>query len=117
MTTDLQNLQAQLRELNTRLADVKKDEKQAYLAAVQERVALYGITEDELLRAAGFRKSRKQRAPAKYYDSSTGKTWSGHGPRPKWLEGKNLDDYLIDRAGKPWWPGEEVVLAGTRSDR
>ncbi len=106
--TELHDLQAQLRELNVRLADVKKDEKQAYLADVRERVALYGITEDELLRAAGFRKSRKPRAQAKYYDPSSGKGWSGFGPRPKWLVGKNLDDYLVDRAPKPWWPGEDV---------
>ncbi|WP_232446181.1 H-NS family nucleoid-associated regulatory protein [Burkholderia ubonensis] len=66
MITQLQDLQAQLRELNIRLADVKKNERAAYLAAVQEHVALYGIPEDELLRAAGFRKSRKRRAPAKY---------------------------------------------------
>lgn len=71
--TELQELQAQLRELNIRLAGVKKDEKQAYLADVQERVALYGITEDELLRAAGFRKSRKPRAQTKYYDPASGK--------------------------------------------
>lgn len=108
MINELQDLQAQLRELNIRLADLKKDEKQAYLADVQECVALYGITEDELLRAAGFRKSRKQRAQAKYYDPSSGKQWSGFGPRPKWLEGKNLGDYLIERAAKPWWPGEEA---------
>ncbi|UEP39855.1 H-NS histone family protein (plasmid) [Burkholderia ambifaria] len=108
MTTDVQALQAQLRELNIRLADVKKDEKQAYLAGVQECVALYGITEEELLRAAGLRKSRKPRAQTKYYDPSSGKGWSGFGPRPKWLDGKNLDEYLVDRAPKPWWPGEDV---------
>ncbi|KVS20216.1 histone [Burkholderia vietnamiensis] len=106
--TELQNLQAQLRELNARLADVKNDERQAYLARVQEHVALYGITEDELLCAAGFRKARRSRAQAKYYDPSSGKQWSGFGPRPKWLEGKNLDDYLIERAAKPWWPGEDA---------
>ncbi|KVE10658.1 histone [Burkholderia vietnamiensis] len=108
MTTELQALQAQLRELNIRLAEVKKNEKQAYLAGVQERVALYDITEDELLRAAGLRKARKPRAQAKYYDPSSGKQWSGFGPRPKWLGGKNLDDYLIERAAKPWWPGEDA---------
>ncbi|PRH42079.1 histone [Burkholderia vietnamiensis] len=108
MTTELQDLQAQLRDLNIRLADVKKDEKQAYLAGVQERVALYGITEDELLSAAGFRKGRKRQAQAKYYDPSSGKQWSGFGPRPKWLVGKNLGDYLIEGAPKPWWPGEDA---------
>nr|WP_277403680.1 H-NS histone family protein [Burkholderia sp. Ac-20345] len=95
-----------MRDLNIRLADIKKDERQAYLATVREHVALYGITEEELLHAAGFRKARKQQAPAQYYDPSTGKSWSGRGPRPKWLEGKALDDYLVDRAPKPWWPGD-----------
>ncbi|KGC70229.1 MULTISPECIES: H-NS family nucleoid-associated regulatory protein [Burkholderia] len=108
MTTELDNLQAQLRDLNQQLADAKRDEKRAALEAIREQVALYGVTEDELLCAAGFRKARKQRAPAKYYDPSSGKQWSGFGPRPKWLEGKNLDDYLIERAAKPWWPGEEA---------
>ncbi|TCW76010.1 histone [Burkholderia sp. SRS-46] len=107
MITELQNLKTQLRELNSRLSDVKRDEKQSLLEAIQEGVALYGITEEELLRAAGFRKARKSRAPARYYDPSTGKTWSGYGPRPKWLAGKNLDDYVVDRAAKPWWPRDE----------
>ncbi|BAG48029.1 H-NS histone family protein [Burkholderia multivorans] len=106
MLTDIEALQAQLREVNARLAEVKRDEKRAALDAIREQVALYGISEEELLLAAGFRKPRKRRTSAKYYDPSTGKEWSGFGPRPKWLVGKNLDDYRIDRAPKPWWPGE-----------
>lgn len=106
MTHALQELQAQLRELNVLLADAKRDEKRSALASIGEQVALLGITEEELLTAAGFRKSRKRRAPAKYYDPSSGKEWSGLGPRPKWLEGKNLDDFLVDRTAKAWWPGE-----------
>jgi len=108
LTIELKNLQAQLRDLNQQLADAKRDEKRAALEAIHEQVVLYGVTEDELLCAAGFRKARKRRAPAKYYDPSSGKQWSGFGPRPKWLEGKNLDDYLVERAAKPWWPGEEA---------
>lgn len=106
MTHALQELQAQLRELNLRLADTKRDEKRTALVSIGEQVALYGITEEELLTAAGFRKPRKRRAATKYYDPSSGKEWSGFGPRPKWLEGKNLEDFLVDRAPKPWWPGD-----------
>ncbi|WP_175804365.1 H-NS family nucleoid-associated regulatory protein [Burkholderia cenocepacia] len=69
-------------------------------------VALYGISEAELLSAAGFRKPPKRHTAAKYYAPSSGKGWSGFGPRPKWLEGKNLEDFLVDRAAKAWWPGE-----------
>ncbi|UTV58898.1 H-NS family nucleoid-associated regulatory protein [Burkholderia arboris] len=53
--------------------------------------------------AAGFRKSLRTRAPAKYHGPSSGKTWSGHDPRPKWLAGKPLDYYPVERAAKPWW--------------
>jgi DNA-binding protein H-NS len=103
---ELKQLQAQLRELNTQIADARSQERRAWLATVKEQVQALGISQDELLHAAGFLKSHK-RAAAKYYDPSSGKSWSGKGPRPKWLEGKNLDAYLIDRAGMAWWPGEE----------
>ncbi|AYQ91791.1 MAG: H-NS histone family protein [Paraburkholderia tropica] len=32
---------------------------------------------------------------AKYLDAESGRTWSGRGRMPKWLEGKCLDDYLL----------------------
>ncbi|MBR8182069.1 H-NS histone family protein [Burkholderia ambifaria] len=103
---ELKELQAQLREVNVQIADARVQEKRTWLATVKEQVQALGISQDELLRAAGFLKERK-RVPAKYYDPSSGKSWSGKGPRPKWLEGKNLDAYLIDQAHKAWWPGEE----------
>ncbi|WP_241766993.1 H-NS family nucleoid-associated regulatory protein [Burkholderia glumae] len=46
------------------------------------------------------------RSPAKYYDSNTGKQWSGRGLRPQW---QDLDEFLANRerqAPQPWWPGE-----------
>jgi DNA-binding protein H-NS len=103
---ELKELQAQLREVNIQIAEARSQERRAWLATVKEQVQALGISQDELLRAAGFLKIHK-RAAAKYYDPSSGKSWSGKGPRPKWLEGKNLDDYLIDRQPKAWWPGEE----------
>jgi DNA-binding protein H-NS len=33
--------------------------------------------------------------PTKYRNEATGETWTGRGRAPKWLEGKNKDDYLI----------------------
>ncbi|WDD90257.1 H-NS histone family protein (plasmid) [Burkholderia sp. FERM BP-3421] len=103
MGTSVKELQAQLRDLNRSLADAKSSERQAFLLSVAEQVALYGIAEEELVIAAGFRKVRK-RLPARYYDPSTGQKWSGRGPTPKWLDGKNLDHYRIDREVKTWWP-------------
>jgi DNA-binding protein H-NS len=103
------DLETQLREINVRLSEARKAEKRAFLQAVMDNVPALGISQDELLIAAGFKKPAPVRAPAKYYDPNTGKQWSGRGPRPQWLQGKNLNDFLIDRAGQvpqPWWPGE-----------
>lgn len=38
--------------------------------------------------------------PPKYQDPRTGKTWSGRGRAPTWIEGKNRDQFLIQKSGK-----------------
>ncbi|WP_175914428.1 H-NS family nucleoid-associated regulatory protein [Burkholderia metallica] len=104
----LQSLQSELRELDLQLAQAKSAEKKAALATFKEQVAQYGITQQEVLSALGYIQTKPKHAPAKYYDPSTGRSWSGRGPRPKWLEGKDLNDYVIDRVPQPWWPGDEA---------
>ncbi len=106
MTSKIQALHQQLGHLNLLLDEARKKEKAAVLSTIREQVKEYGITEVELLRAAGFVKDKPKQLPAKYYDPSSGKSWTGRGACPKWLAGKNLDDYLIRPAAKPWWPGE-----------
>jgi len=100
----IHELQKQLGQLNLLVEEVKQHEKQAKLRQIAEAVKEYGITETELLRAAGFIQAKRQKAPAMYYDPNSGNSWSGKGPRPKWLVDKNLDDYLIREEPKPWWP-------------
>ncbi|WP_367032856.1 H-NS histone family protein [Burkholderia semiarida] len=100
----IRELQKQLGQLNLLVEEARQREKQAILAEIGEHVNEYGITEIELLRAAGFIRAKRKKAPAKYYDPSTGQSWSGNGPRPKWLVSKRLDDYLIRDAPQPWWP-------------
>ena len=36
--------------------------------------------------------------PVKYRDDATGQTWTGRGRAPKWLEGKNKDDFQVKSA-------------------
>ncbi|HEM7879385.1 H-NS histone family protein [Burkholderia contaminans] len=102
--SNVREMQKQLGHLNLLIEEAKRQEKQAALAEIAAQVKTYGITETELLRAAGFVKAKREKAPAKYYDPDSGNTWSGKGARPKWLSDKNLDDYLIREAPQPWWP-------------
>jgi DNA-binding protein H-NS len=109
MTPTVQDLQAQLREVNAQLAAAKAAQKRELLALLKEQVPELGISQDELLIAADFKTLRRAKALAKYYDPSSGRAWSGHGPRLKWLQDKNLDDYRVERErpqAKAWWPGE-----------
>ncbi|MBX4145133.1 H-NS histone family protein, partial [Ralstonia pickettii] len=85
----IRELQKQLGQLNLLVEEARQREKQAVLAEIGEHVNAYGISEIELLRAAGFIQAKRKKAPAKYYDPDTGQSWSGNGPRPKWLVGKN----------------------------
>lgn len=106
-SSKIQTLQQQLGHLNLLVEEARAKEKAEALARIREQVKEYGITEVELLRAAGFVKDRPKKHPAKYYDPSSGNSWTGRGARPKWLAGKNPDDYLIRPEAKPWWPGED----------
>lgn len=96
----LHALQLQLRDLDLQLAQAKMVEKKAALDVFKNQVAQYGITQQEVLAALGYIQTKPKRAATKYYDPSSGRSWSGLGPRPRWLDGKNLTDYTIDRAAK-----------------
>lgn len=103
-SSTIRELRKQLGQLNLLVEETKQQEKQAKLKQISDDVKEYGITEIELLRAAGFIQTKRKKALAKYYDPDTGQSWSGKGTRPKWLVDKNLDDYLIREAPQPWWP-------------
>jgi DNA-binding protein H-NS len=106
-TNNIRDLQKQLGQVNLMLAEAKKKERVSALNTIKDLVAEHDITELELLRAGGFLKEKKKRLPAKYYDPSTGKSWSGQGACPKWLADKNREDFLIRDEPKAWWPGED----------
>jgi DNA-binding protein H-NS len=103
---ELKLLRAELGRVNELLADARAREVAEVLARFREDVMLLGITERVVRRALGY--DRPTRLPAKYYDPVTGNKWSGKGKRPRWLEGKRLEDYAIE-APQPtaWWPGED----------
>jgi DNA-binding protein H-NS len=103
---ELKRLRAELGRVNDLLADARAREVAEELARFRLAVALLGITEQEVRRALGY--DRAARLPAKYYDPVSGSKWSGKGKRPRWLAGKQLEDYTIEASQpKAWWPGDE----------
>ena len=105
MTQALQELEAQLRDLNIKLSDAKQKEKQAALAAFKEQVELLGISQQEVLSALGYIVQRKRKAPAKYYDPTTGRSWS----RPAAEMARRQGSRCACRRprGQDRWPGDD----------
>lgn len=67
----------------------------------------YGVEVEDVRKAfphgrglprSGIKRPRLKHV-ARYLDATTGRTWSGRGRMPKWLEGKCLDDYLLKPGG------------------
>jgi len=72
---------------------VRKEELAEVVSQIKSEIAEYGLTAKDL----GFAmpatiKGRK--VPAKYKDPVSGKTWSGRGRTPLWING-NAQQYAI----------------------
>lgn len=87
-------IQAQIAELQVQAEQARKAELSSAIAQVKVLMAQYGITVADL--QGGGKKERKSTpVVAKYRDLATGQEWSGRGRTPKWLEGKNKEDFRI----------------------
>lgn len=94
--TTYQEYKAKIAELESLAETARKNE----LLAAKEKIAAimhdYGLSLADL-GSVSKAKPVKTRAPVpvKYRDDATGQTWTGRGRAPKWLEGKNKEQYLI----------------------
>ncbi|WKB56184.1 H-NS histone family protein [Eleftheria terrae] len=97
-------LQAQMEVLQRRMEEAKRKEAAPRLAQIRADVAAYGFTVEDVFGAAKPHQAKRaaRRAAdtgaAKYRDAA-GNTWSGRGPRPRWLrdaiaQGADLASFL-----------------------
>ncbi|MBA5608666.1 H-NS histone family protein [Duganella sp. FT3S] len=94
--TTYQEYKAKIAELESLAETARKNELQAAKEQIAAIMRDYGLTLADL---GGVTKAKpaKTRAPVptKYRDEATGQTWTGRGRAPKWLEGKDKEQYLI----------------------
>jgi DNA-binding protein H-NS len=88
-----QELKAQLGALTERIEATKAAERATVIEEIRDRVIAYGLTAEDL--CAREHRAAKAVMPPKYRDPATGATWSGRGPTPMWLRGKERVAYLI----------------------
>ena len=95
--TTYQEIQSKIAELQKQAESARKNE----ITQAKEKIASimreYNLTLADLGPAVKSAKPVKPRAPVpmKYRDDKSGQTWTGRGRAPKWLEGRNKEDFLI----------------------
>ncbi|MBM3162504.1 MAG: H-NS histone family protein [Chlorobi bacterium] len=93
----ISDLQAQIDALQKQLAEKQAEGKRQAIAEILEKMSEFGITIENLQRKTVPGKVKAVKA-VKYRMED--KTWSGRGPKPKWVKeieerrGK-LSDYLV----------------------
>lgn len=99
MTTSLKELLAQREALERQISELRAAEISSAIAKIHELIEEFGLTQEDIFTRTSSAKARKtsttKKVAAKYRDPASGKEWSGRGIQPKWLAGKNRDEYLI----------------------
>lgn len=98
-------IRKQIAALEAEAERLLRDEKAGVIARIKEAISSYAITADELFASKagrGARKGAKANAGAAFSDGN-GNSWSGRGPRPKWLRtalesGRSIDEFRIGAA-------------------
>ncbi|RKU04555.1 H-NS histone [Burkholderia sp. Nafp2/4-1b] len=91
----LQQLQAQLAELDRRIRAARRAEREAALMQVRQLVTNYALTAREIFGQGYSERAKLFTIGAKYRDPMTGATWSGRGRPPAWIAGRDRAAFLI----------------------
>jgi DNA-binding protein H-NS len=92
MAKSLAQIRQRIESLKKEAEQMRKSEVAGDVARIKEAIRRYELTPEDLglvrTRKAVARKGRARAAGsavATYQDSSSGRTWTGHGRRPQWL--------------------------------
>lgn len=86
--TTYNDLLKQIETLQRQAEEIRRNELNAVIAEIKDKMAQYGLTAADLGGASSKAKkavSGAGKVPAKYRNAATGETWSGRGRTPKWL--------------------------------
>ena len=92
-----QEYQSQIAKLQSLAEEARQEEISAARKQVRDLMQRHNLSIDDLTtkpkKAASPTKSGSVKA--KYRDPESGKMWTGRGRTPRWLDGRNKEDFLI----------------------
>lgn len=93
----LKELLAQQKALEAKIDELRATEQTEAISKVRALIDEFGLTQKDIFpgKSGKARKTSTTKVAPKYRDPASGKTWSNRGVMPKWLVGKNKEDFLI----------------------
>ena len=86
----------QIAKLQSLAEAARKDELSGAIQKIKDLMQQYGITVDDLTSGTRAKPAKvKSSVPAQFKNSETGETWTGHGRAPRWLDGKDKEEFRI----------------------
>jgi len=91
-----QEYQDQIAKLQVLAEQARQSELVEAKQRIQEMMKASGLTIDDLQESKRLAGRNKQNTvAAKYKDPKTGQTWTGRGRAPRWLAGRDKNEFLI----------------------
>lgn len=94
MTTYKELLQ-QREQLEKQISEARQRENSQAIEKVRDLVNEFGLTAEDIFAQVKKPVKTGQKVAAKYRNPSTGDTWTGRGKPPKWIQGKERDQFVI----------------------
>lgn len=93
----VEDLKKQQEEIDRKIQEKQKAEKQAVIDQIVHVVETYKIPIEELVEALGGIKVKRKgvKATPKYRDPASGAIWTGRGKEPVWIRDKDRTKFLI----------------------
>ncbi len=88
-------LQAEIKNLQQQAEKARQLEIQGAISEIKAKIEEYGITAADLFGGGAKSTGKRAAVKPKYRNNATGETWSGRGKPPRWIAGKDKNQYLI----------------------
>jgi DNA-binding protein H-NS len=95
MTTTYAELKKQIAELERAADSARKAETAEAISKIQAIMNEYGLTVADIDSKAKLKSAKVKTVPAQFLNPETNETWTGRGRAPRWLEGKDREQYRI----------------------
>ena len=86
----------QIAKLQSLAEAARKDELSGAIQKIKDLMQLHGITVEDLTIGGRAKPAKtKSTVAAQFKNPETGETWTGRGRAPRWLDGKDKEEFRI----------------------